>query len=168
MEEKQKMKPRIWIWLVAVMVITGASAWCGQVKVYNEVVWIVCYAYATLLSESEIVNVALNEFFKVKILKDDMDDIAELMGKAIDSKLGKKFERMIMLIAKAGKSSYASLFLQAYFLSKVCETEESKEFLKEKIELANKLAYGVIKNKFLDEDIRQMIPDDLDFDNMEQ
>ena len=76
--------------------------------------------------------------------------------------------RMKKKIAKAGKSSYASLFLQAYFLSKVCETEESKEFLKEKIELANKLAYGVIKNKFLDEDIRQMIPDDLDFDNMEQ
>ena len=126
------------------------------------------YKAKTNMSESEIVNVALNEFFKVKILKDDMDDIAELMGKAIDSKLGKKFERMIMLIAKAGKSSYASLFLQAYFLSKVCETEESKEFLKEKIELANKLAYEVIKNKFLDEDIRQIIPDDLDFDNMEQ
>lgn len=51
MEEKQKMKPRIWIWLVAVMVITGVSAWCGQVKVYNEVVWIVFYAYATLLME---------------------------------------------------------------------------------------------------------------------
>ena len=83
------------------------------------------------MSESEIVNVALNEFFKVKILKDDMDDIAELMGKAIDSKLGKKFERMIMLIAKAGKSSYASLFLQAYFLSKVCETEESKDIIQE-------------------------------------
>lgn len=129
---------------------------------------VIRYKAKTNMSESEIVNVALNEFFKVKILKDDMDDIAELMGKAIDSKLGKKFERMIMLIAKAGKSSYASLFLQAYFLSKVCETEESKEFLKEKIELANKLAYGVIKNKFLDEDIRQMIPDDLDFDNMEQ
>lgn len=48
------------------------------------------------------------------------------------------------------------------------QEKESKEFLKEKIELANKLAYGVIKNKFLDEDIRQMIPDDLDFDNMEQ
>ena len=122
---------------------------------------VIRYKAKTNMSESEIVNVALNEFFKVKILKDDMDDIAELMGKAIDSKLGKKFERMIMLIAKAGKSSYASLFLQAYFLSKVCETEE-------KIELANKLAYGVIKNKFLDEDIRQMIPDDLDFDNMEQ
>ncbi len=59
-------------------------------------------------------------------------------------------------------------FYKRIFLSKVCETEESKEFLKEKIELANKLAYGVIKNKFLDEDIRQMIPDDLDFDNMEQ
>ena len=127
---------------------------------------VIRYKAKTNMSESEIVNVALNEFFKVKILKDDMDDIAELMGKAIDSKLGKKFERMIMLIAKAGKSYYASLFLQAYFLSKVCETEESKEFLKEKIELANKLAYGVIKNKFLDEDIRQMIPDDLDFDNM--
>ena len=51
------------------------------------------------------------------------------------------------------------------FLSKVCESEDSKEFLKEKIDLANKLAYGVVKNRFLDEDIRQMIPDDLNFDN---
>ena len=64
---------------------------------------VIRYKAKTNMSESEIVNVALNEFFKVKILKDDMDDIAELMGKAIDSKLGKKFERMIMLIAKAGK-----------------------------------------------------------------
>ena len=56
--------------------------------------------------------------------------------------------------------------LQAYFLSKICQSEDSKEFLKEKIDLANKLAYGVVKNKFLDEDIRQMIPEDLDFDNI--
>jgi len=118
------------------------------------------------MSESEIVNIALNEFFKVKMIKEDIDDITEIMGKAIENKLGKRFERMIMLIAKTGKSSYASLFLQAYVLSKICESEESKEFLKEKIELANKLAYGVIKNKFLDTDISQMIPEDLDFDNI--
>ena len=118
------------------------------------------------MSESEIVNIALNEFFKVKMIKEDIDDITEIMGKAIENKLGKRFERMIMLIAKTGKSSYASLFMQAYVLSKICESEESKEFLKEKIELANKLAYGVIKNKFLDTDISQMIPKDLDFDNI--
>ena len=56
-------------------------------------------------------------------------------------------------------------------LSKIKIHELAKELKienKEIIELANKLAYGVIKNKFLDEDIRQMIPDDLDFDNMEQ
>ena len=123
---------------------------------------VIRYKAKTNMSESEIVNVALNEFFKVKMLKEDVDDITEIMGKAIDNKLGKKFERMIMLLAKAGKSSYASLFLQAYFLSKICQSEDSKEFLKEKIDLANKLAYGVVKNKFLDEDIRQMIPDDLD------
>lgn len=127
---------------------------------------VIRYKAKTNMSESEIVNVALNEFFKVKMLKEDVDDITEIMGKAIDNKLGKKFERMIMLLAKAGKSSYASLFLQAYFLSKICQSEDSKEFLKEKIDLANKLAYGVVKNKFLDEDIRQMIPDDLDFDNI--
>ncbi len=127
---------------------------------------VIRYKAKTNMSESEIVNVALNEFFKVKMLKEDVDDITEIMGKAIDNKLGKKFERMLMLLAKAGKSSYASLFLQAYFLSKICQSEESKEFLKEKIDLANKLAYGVVKNKFLDEDIRQMIPDDLDFDNI--
>ncbi len=127
---------------------------------------VIRYKAKTNMSESEIVNVALNEFFKVKMLKEDVDDIAEVMGKAIENKLGKRFERMLKLLAKSGKSSYASLFLQAYFLSKICQSENSKEFLKEKIDLANKLAYEVIKNKFLDQDITQMIPDDLDFDNI--
>lgn len=118
------------------------------------------------MSESEIVNEALNEFFKVKMLKEDVDTITETMGKAIENQLGKRFDRMLMLLAKSSKSSYASLFLQAYLLAKICESTDSKEFLKEKIDLANKLAYGVVKNRFLDEDITQMIPDDLDFDNM--
>ena len=127
---------------------------------------VVRYKTKTNMSESEIVNVALNEFFKVKMLKEDVDDITEIMAKAIEKQLGKRFERTIALQAKNAKASYSSLFLQAYFLSKICESEDSKEFLKEKIELANKLAYGVVKNKFLDEDIRQMIPDDLNFDNI--
>lgn len=127
---------------------------------------VVRYKAKTNMSESEIVNVALNEFFKVKMLKEDVDDITEIMAKAIEKQLGKRFERTIALQAKTAKSSYASLFLQAYFLSKICESEDSKEFLKEKIDLANKLAYSVVKNKFLDEDIRQMIPDDLNFDNI--
>lgn len=127
---------------------------------------VVRYKAKTNMSESEIVNVALNEFFKVKMLKEDVDDITEIMAKAIEKQLGKRFERTIALQAKNAKASYSSLFLQTYFLSKICESEDSKEFLKEKIELANKLAYGVVKNKFLDEDIRQMIPDDLNFDNI--
>lgn len=127
---------------------------------------VIRYKAKTNMSESEIVNVALNEFFKVKMLKEDVDDITEIMAKAIEKQLGKRFERTIALQAKNAKASYSSLFLQAYFLSKICESEDSKEFLKEKIELANKLAYGVVKNKFLDEDIRQMIPDDLNFDNI--
>ena len=118
---------------------------------------VVRYKAKTNMSESEIVNVALNEFFKVKMLKEDVDDITEIMAKAIEKQLGKRFERTIALQAKNAKASYSSLFLQAYFLSKICESENSKEFLKEKIELANKLAYGVVKNKFLDEDIRQMM-----------
>ena len=35
---------------------------------------VIRYKAKTNMSESEIVNVALNEFFKVKILKDDMDE----------------------------------------------------------------------------------------------
>ena len=127
---------------------------------------VVRYKTKTNMSESESVNIALNEFFKVKMLKEDVDDITEIMARAIEKQLGKRFERTIALQAKNAKASYSSLFLQAYFLSKICESENSKEFLKEKIELANKLAYGVVKNKFLDEDIRQMIPDDLNFDNI--
>ena len=125
------------------------------------------------MSESEIVNIALNEFFKVKMLKEDVDTITETMAKAIEKQLGKRFERMLMLLAKSSKSSYASLFLQAYLLAKICELNwisitdcDCKEFLKEKIDLANKLAYGAVKNKFLDDDILKMIPNDLDFDNM--
>lgn len=118
------------------------------------------------MSESEIVNVALNEFFKVKMLKEDVDTITETMSKAIEKQLGKRFERMLMLLAKSSKSSYASLFLQVYVLARICESDDSKEFLKEKIDLANKMAYGAVKNKFLDVDISQMIPDDLDFDNI--
>ena len=34
-------------------------------------------------SESEIVNMALNEFFKVKMLKEDVDTITETIAKAI-------------------------------------------------------------------------------------
>lgn len=127
---------------------------------------VVRYKAKENMSESEIVNIALNEFFKVKMLKEDVDTITETMAKAIEKQLGKRFERMLMLLAKSSKSSYASLFLQAYLLAKICESDESKEFLKEKIDLANKLAYGAVKNKFLDDDILKMIPNDLDFDNM--
>ena len=124
------------------------------------------YKSKSNMSESEIVNTALNEFFRVKMLKEDVDTITETMAKAIEKQLGKRFERMLMLLAKSSKSSYASLFLQAYLLAKICESDDSKEFLKEKIDLANKLAYGAVKNKFLDEDITKMIPEDLDFDNI--
>ena len=71
------------------------------------------------MSESKIVNIALNEFFKVKMLKEDVDTITETMAKAIEKQLGKRFERMLMLLAKSSKSSYASLFLQAYLLAKM-------------------------------------------------
>ena len=124
------------------------------------------YKAKSNMSESEIVNIALNEFFKVKMLKEDVDTITETMAKAIEKQLGKRFERMLMLLAKSSKSSYASIFLQAYVLAKICESDGSKEFLKEKIDLSNKLAYGAVKNKFLDVDITQMIPEDLDFDNI--
>ena len=124
------------------------------------------YKSKTNMSESEIVNVALNEFFKVKMMKEDIEDITDIMSKAVERQLGKRFERMIALLAKAGKSSYASMFLQAYFLAKICDTKDSQNFLKEKIDLANKLAYGAIKNRFISEDITQMIPENLDFDNL--
>ena len=124
------------------------------------------YKAKTNMSESEIVNTALNEFFKVKMLKDDSEYIANVIKMAIETQLGKRFERIIALLAKSGKASYSSLFLMAYFLAKVCDNDNNKDFLKEKIDLANKLAYSVVKNKYLDTDISQMIPEDFDFDKL--
>lgn len=127
---------------------------------------VVRYKTKNDMSESEIVNEALNDYFKVKMLKDDADYIANVIKMAIETQLGKRYDRIIALLAKSAKSSYSSLFLQVYFLSKICESEDSKEFLREKIELANKLAYSAVKNKFLDTDISQMIPEDFDFDKL--
>ena len=56
---------------------------------------VVRYKTKTNMSESEIVNVALNEFFKVKMLKEDVDDITEIMAKAIEKQLGKRFEKLL-------------------------------------------------------------------------
>lgn len=46
------------------------------------------------MSESKIVNKVLNEFFKVKMLKEDVDTITETMAKAIEKRLGKRFDRL--------------------------------------------------------------------------
>ena len=59
---------------------------------------VVRYKAKENMSESEIVNVALNEFFKVKMLKEDVDTITETMTKAIEKQLGKRFERMLILL----------------------------------------------------------------------
>lgn len=61
-------------------------------------------------SESEIVNMALNEFFKVKMLKEDVDTITETIAKAIEKQLGKRFERMLMLLLQNQASHHMRLY----------------------------------------------------------
>ena len=61
------------------------------------------------------------------------------------------------------KTSLAALYINAHMLSYVCQNDISQEFLKQEIELANKKAYKVLKDGFLEEDIMKLFPKDMNF-----
>ena len=126
---------------------------------------IVLYKAKEKISESEVINLALKNFFNQKANDDSINLIIALLRKVIKEELGGKFERQIALTAKSTKLNYSEMFLLAYLLSYIFNSDDEKEFLKEKIELAQKLGYNATKSSF-GEDISKIIPKDLDFDKL--
>lgn len=120
-------------------------------------------AAKTGISQSEIVNIAVQEYLKLISTKDNIDFITNEIYRAIESKLDKYHNRLFRLLAKISKSSFSALYINAHMLSYMCQNEISQEFLKQEIDLANKKAYMVLKEGFLEEDITKLFPKDLDF-----
>ncbi|MDO5555165.1 MAG: ribbon-helix-helix domain-containing protein [Clostridia bacterium] len=117
----------------------------------------------TELSQSEIINIALQEHLKLMSTKDNIDFITNEIYRAVESKLDKYHNRLFRLLAKIAKSSFSGLYINAHLLSYMCQNEISQEFLKQEIELANKKAYKVLKDGYLEEDIMKLFPKDFDF-----
>ncbi len=114
-------------------------------------------------SQSEIINIAIQEHLKLMSTKDNIDFITNEIYRAVESKLDKYHNRLFRLLAKMSKTSLAALYINAHMLSYMCQNDISQEFLKQEIELANKKAYKVLKDGFLEEDIMKLFPKDMNF-----
>lgn len=114
-------------------------------------------------SQSEIINTAIQEHLKLMSTKDNIDFITNEIYRAVESKLDKYHNRLFRLLAKMSKSSLAALYINAHMLSYMCQNEISQEFLKQEIELANKKAYKVLKDGFIEEDILKLFPPNMNF-----
>ena len=117
-------------------------------------------------TESEIINRALEEYLEIKANEKSVSKLEKMIEKVIDEKLGRKFERHIALLSKSAKASFSSIFLQAYVLAYIFNSEDDQQFIKKKIQLANKLGYQAIKSPYFEDDITRILPKDLDFKNL--
>lgn len=115
----------------------------------------------TGISQSEIINIAIQEHLKIKSAKEDINFITKEIDRAVDAKLDAYHNRLFRLLAKMTKASYTSLYINGHMLSYMCNSNISQEFLKKEIEIANKKAYQILKSGFLEEDVTKLFPLDL-------
>ena len=102
----------------------------------------------------------------MKTNEKSVSKLETMLEKVIDEKLGRKFERHIALLSKSAKASFSSIFLQAYVLAYIFNSEDDQQFIKDKINLANKLGYQAIKTPYFEDDITRILPKDLNFKNL--
>lgn len=111
-------------------------------------------------SQSEIINIAIQEHLKIKSAKEDINFITKEIDRAIDSKLDSYHNRLFRLLAKMTKAIFTSLYINGHMLSYLNNKSISSEFLKKEIEIANKKAYQILKSGFLEEDVTKLFPSD--------
>lgn len=113
------------------------------------------------MTESELVTEALNQYFKVKTVNDNLDFIVSIIENTIHKELDSKLNRIISLDVKATKSALSSQFLQILVLSAFFDRENDREFIKEKLKLAEQIGYKATKLP-ISESIESVLPNDLD------
>ena len=58
------------------------------------------------------------------------------------------------------------IFLEIILLAYIFNSEDDQQFIKDKINLANKLGYQAIKSPYFEDDITRILPKDLNFKNL--
>lgn len=123
------------------------------------------YGSKNRLTISEITNIALQQFFKVKTVEDNLDFIVSIIENTIHKELDSKLNRLITLNAKTTKSALSSQYLQTYVLAFLFQETDDREFLKEKLKLADELGYKATKIPIAD-NFSEILPKDLHFDGI--
>ena len=113
------------------------------------------------MTESELVTEALNQYFKVKTVNDNLDFIVSIIENTIHKELDSKLNRIISLDVKTTKSALSSQFLQILVLSAFFDRENDRDFIKEKLKLAEQIGYKATKLP-ISESIESVLPNDID------
>ena len=113
------------------------------------------------MTESELVTEALNQYFKVKTVNDNLDFIVSIIENTIHKELDSKLNRIISLDVKTTKSALSSQYLQILVLSAFFDRENDRDFIKEKLKLAEQIGYKATKLP-ISESIESVLPNDID------
>lgn len=90
-------------------------------------------------SYSEIVNIALRQLFKIESTKDSLQLTTQIIESAVEKNVKKYFDRLVALQSKNTKTSYASSYLLSNLLAVLYQTDDEREFIKEKMKEADEL-----------------------------
>ena len=110
------------------------------------------------MTYSEAVNLAIKDFLKIHANKDELTITTEIIENTIRKELKPSMDRIIKFLAKATKSGYASIFLEAQVLAYIFNTDDEQDFLKNAIDKSEAMGYKAVKNYSLDEDVTKMFP----------
>ena len=91
------------------------------------------------LSYSSVINEALEKYFAIESTNESLDLTKQIIDKSIETHLKKYFERIIALESKNTKTNYSSIYLLANLLAVLYQTDDERNFIQEKIKLADEL-----------------------------
>ena len=109
------------------------------------------YCAKNKISYNKAINDGLKLLTKTQMIEDNLPELLNTIERKIDDKLERPLNSMRRMIAKNSKSSLSAMYLCGEVLRAVFKEDE--EYLTEMIKKADKRAYMVLKQGFLEGDI---------------
>lgn len=108
-------------------------------------------------SRSDVADQFIQEGLKLCSTKDNINFISNEIDRSIEVKLKRFEDRACRILAKNTKSNLANLYLLSEVLSYLYnKDDETRSWLKDKLETANEKAYKVLKSGYLERDIMSL------------
>lgn len=122
-----------------------------KTKTYDE---LAKYSANVNRSRSDIADEFIQEGLKLKSTKDNIDFVTNEIDRCLEVKLKRFEDRLCRILAKDTKGNLANLYLLSEVLHYLYgKDDDTRTWLKNKLEVANKKAYQVLKSGYLERDI---------------